>query len=233
MAIITTSAFISDITGKIQGTTFQRTQGGLCARNQRAQRNSNTNFQQFNKTAIATILNDWVNLTQSEREQWNQYAIYRNIKQKRNNSRTISGQQIFIRENNLRYAMKDFGNIFLNPIHSTPLFASPPQPISITTIVRNGIALEINLDRTVIVNIDGVLAWISAPIRQSQKSRYIKRKMIKADTNSGTIHEVNAYYTSVYGRTPEIGEFISIEIGIYNDPVKTFTKNTPIQIEVT
>src|SRR3972149_8638966 len=119
MAIITTSALISDITGRIQGTTFQRTQGGLCARNQRAQRNSNTNSQNFNKTGISSILNAWINLTQSEREQWNQYAIYRNIKQKRNQSRTISGQHICMPEKPARHPKNNSGNIFLNPIHST------------------------------------------------------------------------------------------------------------------
>lgn len=233
MALITTSALVSDINGSIAGTTFQRTQGGLCMRNKTITRNPNTSFQQSNKVNLNTIQNAWSNLTDAQREQWNQFAIYRGIKQKKSLSRNISGQQVFIRENSLRASMNGYGAIFNNPIHSTPVMAVPPVPPIVTATVINFGDFEINYDTVLVSATQSILMWISAPIKSSQKSNNIKRNMIKVTSVDGTAQIVTAYYTSVFGRIPEVGQFISIEIGLYNDTLKTFSKSTPRQFEIT
>lgn len=232
MALIRTSALISDITGRIGGTTFQQTQGGLTMRTQRTQKNSNTTRQQFQKTGIATILTAWINLTQAQREQWNQYAIYRSIRQKKNANKSISGQQIFIRENSLRYAYKDTSAIFANPIHSTPLFASAPSPIQITSVDENVGSLLIQHDLSVVAASQSVLLWMSAPIRESQQSRYTKRNLIKFTTIDLTTQDITNAYLSVYSVLPVVGQFVSAEIGLYDDTVKTYTRSTPVLMEV-
>lgn len=233
MAIVTTSALISDISGKIGGSVFQRTQGGLIMRSEKGKIRNNTNLQSDNKIGIKNILNTWFTLTQSQRAQWNQYAVFRNIKQKRNPSKEINGHQIFIRENNLRYNMRNYGAIFTNPIHSTPLFANPTTPIKITSVDENVGELNIHHDISVDATKQGILLWISRPIRQSQTSKYIKRTMIKTVTINGQAQIVTSYYTSVYGRIPQTGEYVSIEIGLYDNTVKTFTRSPEQLFQVT
>src|SRR3972149_3992503 len=227
MALIRTSALIADITGRIAGSCFQRSQGGLIMRAQRAQRNSNTNAQQFQKVGINEIMLTWTSLTQAQRDQWNQYAIYRNIKQKKNPTRSISGHQIFIRENSLRYSMKDFGAIFINPIHSTPLLAQPLLPLSVTEVFNDGGAMFITYDRVTDGATEAPLFWISAPITESRQSRYVKRAMIKTDSITADSQEVTDSYLNTYGNIPLVGQFVSIEIGLYGDAVKTYSRSTP------
>src|SRR3989304_6612380 len=159
MALIRTSALIADITGRIAGSCFQRSQGGLIMRAQRAQRNSNTNAQQFQKVGINEIMLTWTSLTQAQRDQWNQYAIYRNIKQKKNPTRTISGHQIFIRENNLRYSMQGYGTFYNNPIHDTPVLASPPNPIIALTLIGFPGELVVTHNSILDPNLQSVLLW--------------------------------------------------------------------------
>lgn len=232
MAIITTSALISDINGSVSGTTFQRTQGGLCMRSKTITRNPNSSFQQANKNRMVSIQNAWTNLTQAERSQWNQYAIYRGIKQKKNLSKNISGHQIFIRENSLRYSMTGYGAIFDNPIHSVPVLSNAPKPPIITVAVINFGNFEINYDTILISATQAILLWISAPIKESQKSNNIKRNMIKFISVDGQAQIVNTYYTNVFGLIPNAGQFISIEIGLYDGILKTYSKSGVRQIQV-
>jgi|SRR3990172_9549793 len=232
MALIRTSALITDITGRIGGSTFQRTQGGLIMRPQRAKSRNTSNLVQYNKVGMSTITNAWTGLTQAQRDQWNQYAIWRNIKMSKNPTRTISGHQIFIRENSLRYSMKDYGAIFFNPIHNTPLLASPPAPINLEDILNIVLNLILQIDTNLIAAQQACLVWMSAPITQSIQSRYVKRTMIKAVTVDGASHNITDYYTSVYGRIPNVGEYVSVEIGIYDNNVKTYTRNSPQLIKV-
>jgi hypothetical protein len=128
--------------------------------------------------------------------------------------------------------MKGFGSIFDNPIHTTPLFVSPPNPIQVLGIFIVGNSLIIHHDMAVSSFSQGVLLFMSGPIRQSQKSRYIKRRMIKVLTANGVTQNITDYYTLVYGQLPVPGNYISIEIGLYSDTLKTFSKSPPVQVEV-
>lgn len=232
MALIQTSGLISDISGKIAGSVFQRNQGGLSMRTQRTQRNANTNLQQENKIGISNITATWITLSQSQRDQWNQYAIFRNIKQKRNQSRAINGHQLFIRENNLRWQMRNFGPLFVSPIHTTPLFANPPLNITLDVLINVIAQFRVRTTRALTPATEALLLWISRPIKQSQTSSYIKRKMIKVLTEANDTHIITDYYTQIYSSIPEVNDFVSIEIGLYNDIVKTFTKSPPQLIQV-
>lgn len=233
MALIHPSALISDITGTIGGTTFQRTQGGLSMRNASMTRNPNNSLQQFNKTGITLIQNAWVALTQAERNVWNQYAVYRSIKQKKSSSLVISGQQIFIRENQLRVSMTGYGAIYDNPIHTVPVFAYPPAPLTCTGISLSGEPQSVFYDTNIDNTIQGIILKLSRPLRESNQSRYEKRVLMKFNTANGISQLWPTYYATIYGITPSIGQFISVEIGVYDSTLGTFTISQPQLIEIT
>src|SRR3972149_2337274 len=112
MARIQTSALISNISGKINGSVFQRNQGGLIMRNQSGKINSNTLRSNSQKVGLADIQGNWQLLTDGQRLLWQTYAIYLNKKQKKNPTLNINGQQLFININAIRYALSSDNALF-------------------------------------------------------------------------------------------------------------------------
>lgn len=189
-------------------------------------------LQELNRLNTYNITREWTLLTQTERNLWNTFAIYRGISTKKDINKKISGHQIFIRENSLRSSLFGYGAIYNNPIHANPVLATPPPAIQLLSVVRNGVALEINHDYNVNQTTQGIILFLSRPIFQSNQSGYTKKKMIKFFTISGTQQECNAYYNSVFGLVPAVGNFLSYSIGLYDSTVDTYGALTHGIIEV-
>lgn len=216
MARVTLSGLVSNIVGKINGTVFQGSQGGLVMRNQSGKINSNTIRSNKRKVGMATIQGEWQKLTNNERTLWQTYAIYLNKKQKHNPSLFVNGHQLFISINSIRYDLSPDNSLFQPYLLSTPILTPLPQPINITSINRNGLALELNLDRTINNLTEVIICYLSRPLWASQTTAYTKTILMKAPTNSGNNFECNAYYVDVYGRIIEVGEYVQTRIAIYS-----------------
>lgn len=232
MARIQTSGLITDISGKVRGSVFQRSQSGLILRSQPGIRRPYSGLQVFNKIGITEIMNAWTTLTQSQRNQWSVYATYRSIPQKKNPTRLINGHQIFIRENKFRYSMHDHGAIFTPYIHTTPILLPPPNAAMVNSITLSGVALLIDHSPTVNQVTQAITFEVSRPITESVQSSYTKRQLVKAFTTSGTVQNIGAAYEVAYGRLPIVGEWLSISAIFYDSTPATFTKSPPQLIEV-
>lgn len=232
MARIKTSAIIADINGKLNGSVFQRTQGGLCIRNQSGRVDSNTLRSNGRKVGMSAVQTDWQNLTNSERVLWNTYAIYLNKKQKKNPSLLINGHQLFININSIRYDLSADNSLFQPYLLSTPVLAPLPAPINITSIVRNGVALECNLDRAISNLSEVIICYLSRPLSASQMSVNNKTILMKAPTNTGSLFECNAYYVNTYGRIIEVGEYVQAKIAIYSTVSQNYSSFSVNRFEV-
>jgi hypothetical protein len=233
MARIKTSALISDISGKLNGTVFQRTQGGLCMRNQSGKINSNTPANNSHKIGLSTVQVSWQSLTNSERLLWQTYSIYLNKKQKKNPTLTVNGHQLFIDINTIRYDLSPDNTLFQPYPLTTPILAPLPQPINITTIERDGLALKVNLDRAVNNTKEVIILYLSRPLLGSQMSSYIKVLLMKSPTNSGTEFECNASYFYSYGRRPNVGEWLQTKIALYSTDSQNYSSYSVQRIQVT
>lgn len=216
MARIQLSGLVNNIVGKLGGSVFQKNQGGLVMRRQGGKIDSNSLRSNAKKVSIAAIQGDWAALTQAQRNLWSTYAIYLNKKQKKNPNLLINGHQLFINVNSIRYDLQADNALFQPYLLSSPTLAPLPQPINVTSIDRNGVALELNLDRAIVAASEVLIAFLSRPIKPTQQSAYIKTILMKAPTNNGTVFDCNAYYSSVYGRTPEVGEDVFCKVAIYS-----------------
>jgi hypothetical protein len=232
MARIETSSLISNITGKLNGTVFQRGQGGLIMRNSPGKINSNTLRSNSQRVGMSTIQGDWQGLTGPERLLWNTYAIYLNKKQKHSNSLIINGHQLFININSIRYALKDTTPLFSPYLLSTPVLSPIPQPINITTIERNGLNLEVNTDRAVTDTEDVVILYLSRPLSASQQSANQKLTLMKFVTGTGSQQLCNEEYKSVYGRTIDAGEWVQSKISCYNINQENYSSYSVQRLEV-
>ena len=102
MALITPSALISDIKGKIGGGVIQNTQGGLALRTKTTPVNRNTPRQERSRRDTFNLQNEWLNLTQAQRDDWQLWANTYPKPQIKNPLKNINGQQYFLKYNDYR-----------------------------------------------------------------------------------------------------------------------------------
>lgn len=216
MARVKTSAIISDISGKLNGSVFQRTQGGLCIRNQSGKINSNTLRSNQRKVGMSAVQGDWQGLTVAQRLLWETYAVYLNKKQKHSNSLIINGHQLFLNINSLRYDLSSSNALFQPYLLSSPVLNPLPQPINVSLIVINFGDITVTLDRAVDVSKEVVILFLSRPLSPSQQTANQKMTLMKSPTIAGTDFIVTDYYEEVYGRILAVGEYVQSRVAIYN-----------------
>ena len=116
MAVVKTGAAIADIRGKIGGSVFQGSQGGLVLRNNTTPVNPSSQLQVANRSLYFRLQVEWSNILTAQRIQWDQWAQYQNNNQGRFTTSFQSGQVAFIQCN--------FYRIISNQtILSSPVFA--------------------------------------------------------------------------------------------------------------
>lgn len=223
MARIKTSALISDISGKVNGSVFQRTQGGLSMRNQSGKINSNTARSNLRKVGMSSVQGEWQLLSDAERLLWNTYAVYLNKKQKHNLSLSINGHQLFINVNSIRYDLSSVNALFSPYLLSTPVLAPLPQPISVDLIVINFADITVTLDRAIDVTKEVVILFLSRPLTGSQMSPNQKMILMKSPTLNGTDFICTDYYESVYGRSVAAGEWLQTKVAVYNTDSENYS----------
>ena len=226
MARVELSGLISNISGKLNGSVFQRNQSGLIIRNQAGKINSNTARSNFQRTGIAQLQNDWKSLDDATRNSWENYSRYLNLKQKRNPTLNINGHQLFIRINSIRYSLQDVSSIMSPYLLSIPIFAPLPQPLQILTLDNTMDLLwatfnfEINLSNNVVI----LLA--SRPLTGSQISANQKLTLMRTATTSVGHFDFTSYYTEVYGRLPAEGEWLQIRAALWDSTTGSFSNYT-------
>ena len=223
MARVKTSAIIADISGKLNGSVFQRNQGGLCIRNQSGKINSNTLRSNSRKVGMSVVQGAWQSLTAAERLLWETYSVYLSKKQKHSNSLIINGHQLFLNINSIRYDLSSSNALFQPYLLSTPILQPLPQPINVSLIVINFGDITVTLDRAVDATKEVVVLFLSRPLSGSQQSAHQKLILMKSPTINGTDFIVTDYYEEVYGRILNVGEYVQSKVAIYNTDSENYS----------
>jgi len=233
MARVQLSALLNDISGKLNGSIFQRTQGGLCIRSNSGKINSNTISSNKRRVGLSIVQNAWTSLTDAERLQWKIYSQYIQIKQKKNPTLYVNGHQLFINYNTLRLALSYNNLLFTPALCTVPIMAPLGQPISINSLHMNGVALEVNLSYIVNNAQEVIILYMSRVLSPSQISGYQKLILMDAPTNSGNQFECNAVYYNTYGYRPTIGDWVQTKISIYDITRQSYTTYAEQRIQFT
>ncbi len=102
MAKIKLSGIISDISGKVGGSIFQKSQSGYILRNLSIPVNKKTLAQVNIRNITNNLQQYWLNLSQSQREIWQSFSRYNSLKQKNFSNLLINGHQTFLKLNHYR-----------------------------------------------------------------------------------------------------------------------------------
>jgi hypothetical protein len=97
MARIKYGSLITDISGSIGGTTFQRSGSGSIIRNKPIPIRSKTASQMKIRSYMMEAHNKWLTLTDERRLQWNRFPAFSGIKNKNDKNTYMSGHALFIK----------------------------------------------------------------------------------------------------------------------------------------
>jgi hypothetical protein len=105
MAKVQFTFAVSDVRNKYNGSVFASNRGGSYIRNKKTPTNPQTDYQQNSRSVLAEFSSGWRSLTQSQRDGWNAGAADFPYVDIFGSSRTLSGQQLYVKLNaNLTYA---------------------------------------------------------------------------------------------------------------------------------
>lgn len=97
------SQIMTSASGSMNGVTASRNRGGQYFRRRAVPVNPNTSAQQSARAALSTLTTAWgTELTESQRQGWNEYAQVVPVTNTLGESIKLSGQQMFIRGNQIR-----------------------------------------------------------------------------------------------------------------------------------
>lgn len=123
MARIQTGSIITDISGSIGGTTFQRGTHGLIAKNKSHPPNFNSSAQNYCRNLMAQLQTYWQALSVAQRSAWQNWAKYQNLKSGKFTSIDFYGQEAFIQIN--FYGIQNGLSLITDPVFTA--FSLAPQ----------------------------------------------------------------------------------------------------------
>lgn len=212
MAIIELGGFVTNIRGSIGGTTFQKSGGGLVARNKPRSTGRGTQSQLTVRHINAQMNNAWTNFTQSQRDVWASFAVFNNGQGKTNRGRKSAntGKTQFLAVNMwcLQYG---------KPIVVTPQFVPPEQAFipapPLFTETDNMMNYVGSLDTTQQI----LVTRISLPQSLSTLTANTGFRTLVYDQIDGDEQDWAAAYVKVYG-IPLVGQkkyWISLQVVNY------------------
>ncbi len=216
MARIKPSVIVSDIRGKIGGSVFQSSNAGLVLKSNNKKVNKNSIAQSFARNIAAFIQNSWREIGQADRDIWSAFSTFAKVQHRNSSQYFLNGQQAFLKANAIRL---QYDQGILNP----PEFSKCVTLSVNFSIALNGANLELTSSRLIDSLVEFVVCFASVPVPASINNPGSRLKLLVFVTATDTVFNLNAAYTSVFGRTPVAGETIFIRAFVANKLTGLFT----------
>lgn len=204
MALVKLSGIAFDIRGSVQGTTFQRTQGGLCIKAKVTPVNKNSLSQNISRNFTNICQQEWLGLTNAQRRAWNMFASYNRILQKNFTGLYINGQQCFIK---LNYYRLQYGHAIIQD----PQFMKCERRSVEISIQKVGAILYLKADRNLISFQEFVILFISYPVPDTINHPGSRRKLLIFTTTTGMWINITTVYENLWGVVPDVGDNLFIK----------------------
>ncbi len=193
--------------GKIGGHVAARNSSGSYLRTKVTPTNPRTVDQIAARARLGANAKEWGNITQAQRDAWNQNAVDFNSKNVFGDDIKLSGINVFSRLNNNLLLI---GESIISAPPTAERFAGPTT-VSISSVVAGGV-LTISPDFDVPVGAAGVVR-MTAP--QSAGKKFVKsefRVINIAPEGSAAPYDVSAAYVSKFGALPLEGQKVFVEV---------------------
>lgn len=221
MALIKTSGIISDIRGSIGGTIFQRTSAGLIARNKSTNINKSSSLQNSRRNITTRLQALWMELSNSQRIDWQNFIKYNPIKQKNISGRFINGQQTFLLINYYRIFYNE--TVLTSPVY----FPYVHETVSIAFSNPIG-SLRLTISDGTLNTTSYLILFCSMPVNESLNSVGNRLRMLRYILVPGSSQDISAEYEKIFGFSPGVGDKIFSKWSIAD---KTTGIVKPFQLE--
>jgi len=219
--------------GRSGGSVFQRVKGGLIMRKQGRNLNSAKANLYRSRVNVTTLQAAWQALTAQERQLWEVYAQFRNRPSRKVITGPLGGQATFILENSIRLQFVQAFGTLSQDIVTSPTITTPPQAVSITSIVNSGATLTVATDYNILDDTKFIFMYISRPLLLSQISVWNKVKLIPNMSTTGQSQVITSFYNQKWGALPAVGQAVNTEIFLYDKDINTFGAGNKQRIIVT
>lgn len=213
MALVTVSALVSDIKGKVGGMVFQNTQAGLAVRQKVSPINRRTTLQTTSRLKMFNLQNAWMNLTDAQRADWDLFAQTYPKPQIKNPAKNINGQQYFLKCNDfrVRYGYDPLLDIDWN---------IPTLEAFTATIFNFGSNLWLLCNRRIDFANEFLVCFLSWEVSSGMNNPSNRRKMIIFSTNYWNDINITSGYSAIFGTIPATGSNVFIKVA-------SFSKTSP------
>jgi len=222
MAIIRTSSLISDVTGSIAGTTFQRSPYGIVAHTKRFTPDYRTSAQSDIRSKLYQLQVAWRQLTDAQRQAWQSYVDYQQLKTSGVNSVTMYAQSAFIQTNFYRLLLHL--SIISNPTF-TPY--SLPQP-TLSFITLDPSDLRVSFSFSASISDYYPILFLSFVQRSTRSTPSSQLRFIFPTAISNNTWQLGSSYISAFGRVPSDDENIFCEYALLqtsNSVISSFSRS--------
>lgn len=207
MALIKLTAFLDNISGKLNGTVFAQNRGGHYVRSKSNPTNPRSDAQMNVRGMFGMIAALWRGLTQGQRDGWDAVAQDFPYQNRLGDTKTLSG-----------FALHQKLNQNLALINESPI-VNAPQPIQVISIgapalnVSIGAVLPVT---TVMTPGDGdakFLIYATPPLSNGVKNFQNRLRLIAVATEAdvGNGYKILQPYTDTFG-VPVVGQKIGVAI---------------------
>jgi len=203
MARIRKSSIITDLRGKLSGTSLQGGIYGLSMHAPRKRKKSITSKERKQLNNMAILAQYWRSLSLLQKQNWQLWSEWSNQHSKHNIAQIISGYTGFMKVNLPRL---QFGFSIM-----------PSAPLTNTVPVYSQMSLALTLSgllalySSVVIGVnENVIVKVSQSKQQGCNILKNECKSLPAVFNSGSMWDVQAYYVAIYGNAPVTGECIGL-----------------------
>jgi len=193
MAKVKLAAIIGDLRGKIGGSVFVKSAGGLILRNNTTPINKNTVSQSDRKNITANLQWEWQRLTQAQRDCWVTWTQLNPIKQVRDVDLVINAQQTFIKLNFYRRLAGI--SIIEDPNFDTTLI----EPIEATVFLSAG-NLLLSLARPLNDDLELFILFLTFRVTPTVNNPRTGFRYIKFEQSpGGNFYNITQNYKDIFG----------------------------------
>lgn len=201
MANIKLSSFITDISGTIGGTVFQKTRSGYIAKNNFYKNASKSPINTQRSSILAYLVHYWETLTEAQRISWAKYSVFAGLRMKKNSKFFLSGKEAFIQ---LNYLPIVYGyNIKASPTYSR--YSASPLTVD---LYQNHSVLSIETSRPLVSADEFLALYCTEKIKETITNPGGRYKLIVFSSGVGSIVSIKDEYEAQFGIQAPVNSYI-------------------------
>ena len=212
MAKIKLTAMVAEIRGKLNGTVFSRNSSGAYVRNKVTPVNPNTPDQSNVRADFTTVAQDWRDLTEAERDSWNQGVVAFS-------HTDVFGDNVPLSGFNLHQSL----NLNLLAVGQSVITA-PPLPAAVFNFTSASLAADFTLQTVTVTFAPAIPAGTSVLLKAtaplSAGKNFVKSELRQIDaltTAETSPHSAETEYIAKFGAVGAVGSKLFVELRAVDD----------------